>query len=278
MSQHVLLITCPDETGLIHRITRPLYHHGMNIVENDEFVDRGASMFFMRTVISGPVDAEALVAELRDDLPEGADVQLRAQAPRRLLLFGTREPHCVGDLLLRQASGELNAEIAGVVSQYDSLAPLVARFDLPFHHVAAEGLSREEHENAMLEVVRQYAPDYLVLAKYMRILTPGFVGHFPNRIVNIHHSFLPAFIGSNPYRQAWERGVKIIGATAHYVTADLDEGPIIEQAVERVDHTQSVADLVATGRDLENMVLARAVKYHAERRVLLNGRKTVVFR
>ena len=277
MSQHVLLITCPDETGLIHRITRPLYHHGLNIVENDEFVDRGASTFHMRTVISGPIDADRLVAELREELPAGADVQLRAQAPRRLLLFGTREPHCVGDLLQRQASGELNAEIVGVVSQYDSLAPLVARFDLPYHHVPAEGLSREEHEGAMLEVVRQYEPDYLVLAKYMRILTPGFVGHFRNRIVNIHHSFLPAFIGSNPYRQAWERGVKIIGATAHFVNEDLDEGPIITQSVIPVNHTQDAAQMAKAGKDIERIVLARALNLVLDDRVIVQGRRTLVF-
>ena len=277
MARHVLLISCPDRKGLIHRITGSVLGHGLNIVENDEFVDRASVWFYMRTALDGDVDAERLVEELREVLPDAAAVTLRETTPRRLVLYATREPHCLGDLLLRHDSGELPARVMAVVSQYDTLEPLAHRFGIPFHHVSAEECSREEHEAALLRATEPYAPDYLVLAKYMRVLSPGFVDRFPNRILNIHHSFLPAFVGSNPYRQAFERGVKIIGATAHFVNNELDEGPIITQSVVPVSHRQDAAHMARSGRDIERIVLARALNLVLEDRVMVVGRRTLVF-
>jgi formyltetrahydrofolate deformylase len=277
MPNHVLLITCRDQRGIIHRVTGSLLRQGLNIVENSEFVDREAGLFFMRTAVEGEFVHAELLAELCSHLPEDATVELRADTPKRLLLYATREPHCVGDLLLRHASRELNAEILAVVSQYEDLAELTARFGIPFHCVAVGELAREAHEARLLRVTEPYAPDYLVLAKYMRVLTAGFVARFENRILNIHHSFLPAFIGRNPYRQAHERGVKIIGATAHFVNDDLDEGPIIMQGVIPVDHSQNAAQMARAGRDVEKTVLARALNLVLEDRVIVVGRRTVVF-
>jgi formyltetrahydrofolate deformylase len=280
-TNHVLLFSCPDEKGLIHRITGILLQHGLNITENHEFVDRNASSFFMRTELTGNFPADSLLSELKKELPPASKIELHPQTPKRLVLLATKEPHCLGDLLLRHSANELNAEIVAVISQYDSLQKLVSRFDIPFHHVPASvpasGDQREEHERALLQVIQGYKPDYLVLAKYMRILTPWFVQQFENRIINIHHSFLPAFIGANPYAQAYERGVKIIGATSHFVNQDLDEGPIITQSVISIDHTQDASALARAGRDVERMVLARALNLVLENRVIVQGRRTLVF-
>lgn len=281
MRQYVLLIACSDEKGLLHKVTGALFRRGLNIVENGEFVDREHNLFFQRAQFTGdaaPAVNGDLVRELERELPPKARIELREQVERRLVVFGTREPHCVGDLLLRNASGELpGARIAAVVSQYAELRELAGRFDIPFHHVAAEDISREEHEERLHRVTASYDPDYLILAKYMRVLGPGFVSRFPNRIVNIHHSFLPAFVGSKPYQQAHERGVKIIGATAHYVNEHLDDGPIITQSVIPVTHAQNAADMARSGRDIERVVLARALKLVLEDRVMVHGRRTLIF-
>ena len=274
---HVLLFSCPDEKGLIHRITGILLQHGLNITENHEFVDRNARAFFMRTELTGDFPVDSLLGELKKQLPSASKIELHRQTPKRLVLLATKEPHCLGDLLLRHSASELNAEIVAVVSQYDSLKKLTDRFEIPFHHVPVVGDSREEHERALLKVIQGYKPDYLVLAKYMRILTSWFVHQFENRIINIHHSFLPAFIGANPYVQAYERGVKIIGATSHFVNQDLDEGPIITQSVISIDHTQDAGALARAGRDVERMVLARALNLVLENRVIVQGRRTLVF-
>ena len=276
-SNHVLLFSCPDEKGLIHRITGILLQHGLNITENHEFVDRNAGSFFMRTELTGAFPTDSLLTELKKQLPTRSKIELHPQTPKRLVLLATKEPHCLGDLLLRHSADELNCEIVAVISQYNSLKTLTSRFDIPFHHVPVSGDDRQEHERAMLQVIQGYKPDYLVLAKYMRILTPGFVQQFENRIINIHHSFLPAFIGANPYAQAYERGVKIIGATSHFVNQDLDEGPIITQSVISIDHTQDAGALARAGRDVERMVLARALNLVLENRVIVQGRRTLVF-
>jgi formyltetrahydrofolate deformylase len=274
----VLLISCPDQKGLLHKISGALYRRGLNIVENGEYVDRGSSTFFMRTQFTGETGVDELLSELRAELPEGAVIDLRPETGRRIVVFGTREPHCVGDLLLRHSCGELvGAKIQAVVSQYEDLRELTERFGIPFHCVPVDGISREEHEQRLLQAARSYQPDYLVLAKYMRVLGPAFVRQFENRILNIHHSFLPAFVGSKPYQQAYERGVKIIGATAHFVNESLDDGPIITQSVIPIHHSQDSADMARSGRDIERVVLAKALKLILEDRVIVQGRRTLVF-
>lgn len=277
-SPSVLLICCPDREGLIHKITGVLFKHGLNITENNEFVDRGHQTFFMRTEVIGQMNEAKVVSDLKKELPAGSQIELRAQTPKKLVLLATKEHHCLGDLLLRHAAGELQAKILSVVSQYDSLRELVERFDIPFHCVPVdEKMPREDHEKKLQAVVKTYEPDFLVLAKYMRILSSEFVHSYSNRIINIHHSFLPAFVGKNPYVQAYERGVKIIGATAHFVNEDLDEGPIITQSVIDINHTQDAAAIARSGRDVERMVLARALNLVLENRVIVQGRKTLVF-
>jgi formyltetrahydrofolate deformylase len=274
---HILLIDCPDETGLVHRITGVLYRQGGNIVSNSEFVDRDANHFFMRTEFSGEVDAAGMLRELRETLPKAATIRLADDVPRRIVVLATTEPHCLGDLLVRHEFGELNSQILAVISNHETLRRLVEKFGIPFHCIEHTGVSRTEHEEAVLRELGRYAPEHLVLAKYMRILSPEFVAQYPRRIINIHHSFLPAFAGAGPYRQAFERGVKIIGATAHFVTTGLDAGPIIAQNVISVDHGHSVADMTRAGRDVEKIVLARALRLVFEERVFLSGNRTVIF-
>jgi len=277
VTTHLLLIDCPDEKGLVYRITAELFRHDFNIISNHEFVDASTEHFFMRTAFAGAGSPTEMVGELRKSLPSGASVRLAAAERRPIVILATREPHCLGDLLLRHAYDELPARICAVVSNHETLAPLVAKFDIPFHYVSHVGLEREQHEQEILAVLRRYTPDYLVLAKYMRVLTPQFVAQFPNRIINIHHSFLPAFMGANPYRQAFERGVKIIGATAHLVTDDLDTGPILVQDVLHVDHSLGPADMAQAGRDVEKLVLSKALKLVLEERVFLHDKRTVIF-
>jgi formyltetrahydrofolate deformylase len=284
-SPQVLLVDCPDRRGLIHAITGVLLRHDANILTNDEFVDAEAQRFFMRAafVVSNQEDAKArepgadLIAELRAILPAPAVVRLARARDHRIVVLATKEHHCLGELLMRHAHGELGASISAVVSNHATLAALAQRFGIPFHHVAHQDLTREAHEAALLDAVAAYDPDYLVLAKYMRILSPAFIARYPERIINIHHSFLPAFVGANPYRQAFERGVKIIGATAHFVTDVLDEGPIIEQAVVRVDHSYRSEEMAQAGRDVEKLVLAKALRLVFEDRVFLSGNRTIVF-
>ena len=277
MQPHVLLVDCPDRPGLVHAITGVLYTHGANIVTNDEFVDSDAGRFFMRTEFVGASGANRLVAELQAALPQGANVRLGRSGNQRIAVLATTEHHCLGELLIRHAHGELSATIEVVLSNHATLAPLVNRFGLPFHHVPHQDMTRDAHERALVEILARHELDYLVLAKYMRILSRSFIDRYPNRIINIHHSFLPAFVGSNPYRQAFERGVKIIGATAHFVTEALDEGPIIAQSVVPVDHSWRPEEMAQAGRDVEKIVLAKALKLVFEERVFLSGNRTIVF-
>jgi len=273
----LLLVDCPDRKGLIHQITGLLASVGANIVTNAEFVDRDTGRFFMRTEFVGGEPVAALVEELRTALPSAANVRLGSAGCRRVVVLVSGEHHCLGELLLRHAHDELGADILAVVSNHTILETLTTRFKVPFHHVPHVDVSRSEHERAIENVLAAYAPDYLVLAKYMRVLTPDFISRYPQRMINIHHSFLPAFVGSNPYRQAFERGVKIIGATAHFVTEQLDEGPIIAQAVVPIDHSYRPEEMAQAGRDVEKMVLANALKLVFEERVFLNGSRTIVF-
>ena len=277
MGWRVLLVECVDQPGLVHAITGVLFRHGLNIVGNQEFVDRESERFFMRTEFDGAAEGSALLGEVRAVLPEGAAARLSDLSPKRVVVFASKEHHCLADLLVRHAFGELNGLILAVVSHHDALAPLVAKFELPFHYVPHEGGAREAHETELLRAIAPYQPEFLVLAKYMRIFSPEWVGKFPSRMVNIHHSFLPAFVGARPYYQAFQRGVKVIGATAHFVTEQLDQGPIIVQQVMPVDHTHTAQDLAQAGRDVEQLVLARALKLVFEDRVFLCGNRTVIF-
>ncbi|WP_210462437.1 formyltetrahydrofolate deformylase [Rufibacter roseolus] len=272
-----LLIDCPDRKGLIFTITQIVFRNNLNITSNDEFVDRQQNHFFMRAELAGQVQPDALVAELRAELPPEAHIRLEPERKKDIVILVTKEHHCLGDLLLRHEYGDLNANIRAVIGNYTELDSLVSRFGIPFHHVSHENKTREEHDQEMSNVIAAYAPEYVVLAKYMRVLSPGFVAQFPNRIINIHHSFLPAFIGANPYRQAYERGVKIIGATAHFVNSDLDEGPIIAQNVIQVNHTQDARDMAQSGRDVEKTVLAQALKLVFAEKVFVSNNKTIIF-
>jgi formyltetrahydrofolate deformylase len=231
MSTRVLNVECPDRMGLVHRITGILLREGLNVVENQEFVDRPSNRFFMRTEVDGLVNEPRALEALRGDLGPEASIRLATLNPKRVVILASKEHHCVGDLLVRNLFNEMNSQTLCVVSNHETLRKLVEGFGLPFHFVPSEGKSREEHEAAVLQTLSGYEFDYLALAKYMRILSPAFVQRFQARMINIHHSFLPAFVGARPYYQAHQRGVKIIGATAHFVTESLDEGPIIVQDV-----------------------------------------------
>ena len=276
MEKKILLTHCSDEPGLISKITNICYKHQLNIIHNSEFVDNTTSQFFMRTELEGYFNDETLLADLDRALPKGAQHQLVNSGRKRIVILVTKESHCLGDILMKNYDGSLDVEIAAVVGNYDKLQPLTERFDIPYHCVSHEGLTRDQHDQKVLAVVNQYQPDYLVLAKYMRILTPEFVNQYPHRIINIHHSFLPAFIGAKPYQQAYDRGVKIIGATAHFVTSNLDEGPIIKQDVIPVDHTFSAQDMAQAGRDVEKNVLSKALNKVVNDHVFVYGNKTVI--
>jgi formyltetrahydrofolate deformylase len=275
--EHVLLVDCPDKPGLVHAITGVLYRAGANVVSNHEFVDAESQRFFMRTACLGIGNAEASRAEIEALLPGGSIVTFRQAAPRRVVVMVSTEHHCLADLLVRHAYGELGAVILAVVSNHDNLRPLADKFSVPFHHVPHNGIGREEHERLLQAHLGPMAPDYIVLAKYMRILSPAFVSQWPNRIVNIHHSFLPAFVGAKPYHQAFHRGVKVIGATSHFVSDQLDEGPIIMQQVIPMDHSYTPHDLAKAGRDIERTVLANSLKLLNEDRVFLCANRTIIF-
>ncbi len=273
----LLLIQCPDEPGLIYKITGVLYAHALNIVRNDEFVERDGNVFFMRTELAGTVDTTALRTALAAVLPAAAAIRLTDNRPKDIVLLVTKEYHCLSELLVRHAFGELNANIQAVIGNHEVLRELTEKFGLPFHYLPHEGRSRETHEGEVLATLAGYAPDLVVLAKYMRILSPEFVAPYANRLINIHHSFLPAFVGASPYAQAFARGVKIIGATAHFVNEQLDQGPIIAQSVIPIDHTQSAREMAQAGRDVEKIVLARALKLVLDEQVFVHRNKTVIF-
>lgn len=272
-----LLINCPDQPGLIYKITGVIFGRDLNVISNAEFVERSFNHFFMRTEFSGEYDPVELLDSLRTVLPRDAQVQLRKDTKRNICLLVTKEHHCLSDLLVRHSFQELNANIRCVVSNYENLRELTEKFNVPFHFVSHNNKSREQHEHDVMEVLAPYEPEFLVLAKYMRVLTPGFIRHYKDRIINIHHSFLPAFVGASPYVQAYERGVKIIGATAHFVNENLDEGPIIAQNVIPVDHSHSAREMAQAGKDVEKIVLARSLKLVLSDRVFVYRNKTIIF-
>jgi len=273
----ILLIDCPDQKGLVYHITKQVYAKNLNIISNQEYVDVDSAHFFMRTVVEGNDLDDKFLNSLKKVLPDRANIRLTAITKRPIVILATKEPHCLGDLLLRNTYGELPCDVKAVVSNHDYLQTLAASFGIPFHHIPVAGLSRAKHEDLVSECIAGYNPDYVVLAKYMRVFTPEFVAKYPRRIINIHHSFLPAFAGASPYRQAFERGVKIIGATSHFVTEKLDEGPIISQNVIPVNHTFSADGMAQAGRDIEKNVLAAALKLVLEERVFIFRDKTIIF-
>jgi len=277
IERKILLTQSKDHTGLIAQITHVCFKHGLNIIKNDEFVDREHHQFFMRTELEGAFDDQVLLEELTQALPENTVNRISSATRKRLVLMVTKEPHCLGELLLKSLYGSLNADIVGVVGNHRDLEDLTKKFDVPFHCISHDNISREQQEEEIQAIIAGYAPDYIVLAKYMRILTPSFVEQYSNRIINIHHSFLPAFIGARPYHQAYARGVKIIGATAHFVSNDLDEGPIITQDVAHVDHRYTAEQMAQAGRSVEESVLYHAVQQVTNEKVFVYGNRTVVF-
>ncbi|MGM0520149.1 MAG: formyltetrahydrofolate deformylase [Campylobacterota bacterium] len=276
MEEYILLIDTSDSKGLVYNISKILFANNLNIEQNAEYVDPQTKKFFMRTVISGNVFKDILLKELKEVLPKDAHIRLNKKAKKDVVILATKESHVLGDLLIRYYDGELNANIKAVIANHKDLEQLVSKFNIPFKCISADTLSRQDHEELMIEEINKYDPELIVLAKYMRILTSNFVETFPRKVLNIHHSFLPAFIGANPYKQAYDRGVKIIGATAHYVTNDLDEGPIIAQDVVRVDHSYSWQAMRNAGRNVEKVVLSNAFELLLEDKVFVHGNKTVI--
>ncbi len=278
----ILLWSCPDKKGLVSRISGFLYERGGNIIDLDEHVDRNEQMFFLRVawdMKEFSVPPEKLHDAIHPLAKEyGARWTIRLNSrKRRLAVFVSKLGHCLQEILWRHGLGEFDAEIPLIVSNHSDLRPLAERYGIPFHFFPLGKQDKTEVEEKQLSLLASEQIDTIILARYMQILSPAFVRKYPEKIVNIHHSFLPAFAGANPYKQAFERGVKIIGATCHYVTDVLDDGPIIEQDIVRISHRDSLDDLIRKGRDLERLVLARGVRLHLEDRVLVHGRKTVVF-
>jgi len=276
MNEYRLLIETDDQKGLVYKISKIIYEYGLNIETNSEYVDEEVKKFFMRTVVSGNFDQKKLVEDVKAVLPADSLVKLTKKSKKDIVLLATKELHCLGDLLIKHEAGELDANIVAVISNHNTLQGLVEKFGIPFEYVSHEGLSREDHEELIIQAIKKYNHELIVLAKYMRILTPKFVKTFPMQVLNIHHSFLPAFIGANPYKQAHKRGVKIIGATSHWVTDDLDEGPIIAQDITRVDHNYSWEDMRDAGRNVEKVVLSKALDLVLHDRVFVYGNKTVI--
>ena len=272
MSEYVLKIKCKDEKGLIYKISKLVFESNLNITSNNEFVDQ--EFFFYLATLSGEIDKEGLKKELEGCLRD-AEISLEKKRPKEIAILATRESHCLGSLLIAHEAGELNANIKLVMANREDLKSLVERFNIPFIFVNES--SKEDREKTILKHLSSYSLEYIVLAKYMQILSPNFVDMYKGKIINIHHSFLPAFIGAKPYLQAFERGVKIIGATAHFVTSELDAGPIIYQDIIAVNHAQDALSLQRSGRSVETVALLRACDKVFDDRVFINGNKTIVF-
>ncbi len=272
-----VLIDCSDEKGLVYNVSKLFFELGLNIDKNSEFVDKESNKFFMRSEVSGEFDIENLKSSLLDIAPPNASIKVIPKAIKDIVLMATKESHCLGDILLKFEAGELDANIKAVIANHNDLQSLVERFNIPFIHISTNDKSREAHELEVVEALSKIEFDYIVLAKYMRILSSDFVDRYEWKIINIHHSFLPAFIGANPYKQAHSRGVKIIGATAHFVTNNLDEGPIISQDVISIDHNYNWRDMQSAGKDVEKVVLSKALSLVLSDRVFIYQNKTVIF-
>ena len=278
---YILTLSCPDRTGIVHAVSGFLLERGGNIEEAAQYNDHDTGLFFMRVQFAcDQIDGDNLNAQwagFAQTFDMKWDLHATAQ-PMRTVIMVSKEGHCLNDLLFRWKSGLLPLDIRAIVSNHREFYQLAASYNVPFHHIPVTAATKQQAEAKQYEIIQAEGAELVVLARYMQILSDDLCRKLAGRAINIHHSFLPSFKGAKPYYQAHDRGVKLIGATAHYVTADLDEGPIIEQDVARVDHSKTVEDLTAQGRDTESQVLARAVKWHSEHRVLLNGHKTVIFK
>jgi formyltetrahydrofolate deformylase len=273
----IIVIQCIDQVGLVAAITKVMAKEQLNIISMREHVDQVQNRFFMRLEISHGGDGDQLEEKLRNVLPANANIGINPLPEKKIIVMVTKEYHCLADILIRDYYGTLGAKILAVIGNHAVLEDICKRFDMPFYTISHEQISKAEFEERIAATIDQYDPDYIVLAKFMRILSPALVAKFPMRIINIHHSFLPAFIGANPYKQAFERGVKLIGATAHFVSNELDEGPIIAQQIISVNHSYTAADMVKAGKEIETAVLATALKLVFEDRVFVYRNKTVVF-
>ncbi len=279
--KYILRIQSPDQKGLIYKITSLLFELEFNIEKNNEYVNNEDNIFFFRAEFSGTTSIAGLKEKLCAILPENTFISLEESRKKNVVIFCTKEYHCLGDLLLKHESKEINCHIQAIISNHENLRKLSERFEIPFYYISSTRLLRSEHEEKILNLLQsineEYTIDYIILAKYMRILSAHFVKHYWHKIINIHHSLLPAFIGANPYKQAYHKGAKIIGATAHFVTENLDEGPIITQNIIEVNHTYSIHDMQKAGRDIEKNVLAKAIELVLNDRVFIHNNKTVIF-
>jgi formyltetrahydrofolate deformylase len=278
---YILTLSCPDKPGIVHGVSDLLLKHGANIEEAAQYNDQHTGLFFMRVQFAcdttPQADLDAALQQLAAEWTMSLELRL-AKRKMPTVIMVSQQGHCLNDLLFRWKSGLLGVDIRAIVSNHRDFYQLAASYNVPFHHIPVTAATKPEAEARQLDIVRAEGAELVILARYMQVLSDPMCRALAGKAINIHHSFLPSFKGAKPYYQAHDRGVKLIGATAHYVTADLDEGPIIEQDVARVDHSRTVDDLTALGRDTESQVLARAVKWHSEHRVLLNGHKTVVFK
>lgn len=272
----MIRIHCNDEKGLIARISGILFENNHNVLVMKEYVDQFTNTFFARLELSGELNIEKVTAELKSVLPLQAEIRVVPKHKKRLVILVTKEHHCLTDLLMRHHFDELHADILGVIGNHEILREVCNRFDVPFHCISHELKSKEEFEYELTEQIKKYDPEYVILAKFMRILSPAFVHKFRDKILNIHHSFLPAFAGAQPYKQAFNRGVKIIGATAHFVNDLLDAGPIISQKTIEVDHEYALQDLVEAGHEIEKAVLADGLKKVLGDKVFVSNNKTVI--
>ncbi len=274
----IILIQCKDQVGLVASISGVLVQQQLNIVSMNEHVDKAENRFYMRLETEQATNIAALENQIKSVLPEDATISINPKPQKKIVVLVTKEYHCLADILVRNFFGTLGATVQCVIGSYDNLQDICRRFEVPFFSVLYNpSVLKEVSEQKIIDLIIPFEPDYVVLAKFMRILSPGFVSQFSKKLINIHHSFLPAFIGANPYRQAFERGVKLIGATAHFVTNELDEGPIIAQQIIPVNHSLSAADMMKAGQEIETSVLAKALRLVFDDRVFVYRNKTVVF-
>jgi formyltetrahydrofolate deformylase len=274
---NVIRIKCSDQKGLIAKIAGVLFSNEHNIIVMKEFVETVTETFFVRLEISGDVNEVKLKEELQSVLPPGSEIEIIPRRKKNIVILVTKEHHCFSDLLVRHYFNELHADISAVIGNHETLRPFAEKFNIPFHLVSHLEKDKTRFEQELMTTIVKYKPEYIILAKFMRILSSEFVAAFRNRIINIHHSFLPAFKGANPYKRAFERGVKLIGATAHIVNDDLDEGPIITQKIIPVHHDDNLNDMLEAGHEIEKSVLADALKMVLEDRIFVSGNKTIIF-
>ncbi|MEN2280624.1 formyltetrahydrofolate deformylase [Algoriphagus sp. SE2] len=283
MNKAILLIQCPDQKGIVAEVSRFLYSYNGNILEIDQHVDEELSLFFMRAsweLDSFSIEKDEIASKFEKEVALNfqMDFKLYFNLPRpRMAIFVSKLSHCLFDILGRHHAGQLEVDIPLVISNHQDLKSIVEAFDITFYHIPVTASTKLDSEKKQIDLLQKYQVDFVVLARYMQIVSADFIKNYPNRIINIHHSFLPAFVGAKPYHAAYERGVKIIGATAHYVTEELDAGPIIEQEVARVRHHNTISDLVQIGQDVEKVTLSKAIKYHLDRKVLAFKNKTIIF-